>query len=206
MPSLRSTELFCETQDLAPPDKRAGAISIVLSGLLLGILVARFLGGVIPEIADVNVIWYLSSALQFAIFTALYFFLPDYPRKVTNLSYFAILRSMAKFAVSEPVLVQSCLISCLSSAIYSGFFVSSTFLLGETFGYNSLQIGCVALVGIIGVAAAPFVGRAIDRLNSWTGVLIGISIIVVAQREMFSFDCRLFGAVLIIESDLFLFI
>jgi hypothetical protein len=44
-----------------------------------------------------------------------------------------------------------------------------------------LQIGCFALIGIIGVAAAPFVGKAIDQLIPWTGVLLGISIILISQ-------------------------
>lgn len=34
---------------------------------------------------------------------------------------------------------------------------------------------------MLGVALAPFIGRAIDKLLSWTGILIGISIILVAQ-------------------------
>lgn len=59
--------------------------------------------------------------------------------------------------------------------------MTSTFLLGEVFNYNSLQIGLIAIVGIGGVATAPFVGRAVDSLNPWLGVLVGISIIVVAQ-------------------------
>lgn len=58
--------------DLAPPDKRAGAIAIVLSGLLFGILFARLLGGMIAEFGSVNIIWYLSCGLQGVIFTSLY--------------------------------------------------------------------------------------------------------------------------------------
>lgn len=122
--------------DLAPAERRASAIAIVLSGLLFGILFARFLGGIIAELGSVNIIWYLSSALQAVIWLACYFALPDYPRK-TNLSYLAILGSMLKFAVTEPVLIQSCLIGGVSSAIFASFWVSSTFLLGEVFGYNS---------------------------------------------------------------------
>lgn len=38
--------------DLAPPHKRATAISIVWSGLLLGILIARVLGGIIGEFSS----------------------------------------------------------------------------------------------------------------------------------------------------------
>jgi predicted MFS family arabinose efflux permease len=40
----------------------------------------------------------------------------------------------------------------------------------------SLVIGLFALIGIFGVCAAPFVGRYVDRLIPWTGVLIGLAI------------------------------
>jgi hypothetical protein len=40
----------------------------------------------------------------------------------------------------------------------------------------SLVIGLFGLIGILGVCTAPLVGRYIDRLIPWTGVLIGIFI------------------------------
>jgi hypothetical protein len=42
--------------DLAPTEKRASAIAIVLSGLLFGILFARFLGGIIAELGSGSLI------------------------------------------------------------------------------------------------------------------------------------------------------
>lgn len=50
---------------------------------------------------------------------------------------------------------------------------------GITFAYifdGSLLIGLFGLIGILGVCAAPLVGRYVDRLIPWTGVLIGIFI------------------------------
>jgi hypothetical protein len=41
---------------------------------------------------------------------------------------------------------------------------------------NSLAIGSFGLIGILGVCTAPIVGRYVDRLIPWTGVLIGIFI------------------------------
>src|SRR5271167_4697609 len=41
---------------------------------------------------------------------------------------------------------------------------------------NSLKIGSFGLIGMLGVCTAPFVGRFVDRLIPWTGVLIGIFI------------------------------
>lgn len=38
------------------------------------------------------------------------------------------------------------------------------------------MIGLFGLIGILGVCTAPLVGRYVDRLIPWTGVLIGIFI------------------------------
>lgn len=111
----------------------------------------------------------------------LYWTVPDYPAKNPNLSYFRILVTMAKYAVTEPVLVQSCIIGCCSSALFSCFWTTSTFLLGDHYGYNTAQIGLFGLVGVAGVAAAPFIGKLVDGLVPWSGVLLGIGILTISQ-------------------------
>ncbi|KAG8717613.1 hypothetical protein FRC08_007096 [Ceratobasidium sp. 394] len=117
--------------DLAPPERRASAISIVLSGLLLGILFARVLSGIIAEFASWRVIYWISTGLQFANVFAMWLFVPDYPAKQTGLSYFGILYTMARYAVTEPALIQCCLIGFLSSAVFVNFWVNLTFLLTD---------------------------------------------------------------------------
>ncbi|KAJ8607260.1 hypothetical protein MRB53_040446 [Persea americana] len=128
--------------DLAPPHKRAAALSIVLSGLLLGILFARVIAGLIQQLTDYRVIYYFSIAVQSLILLLLYIFLPDYPAKTGHgLSYFGILISTAKM-LRYPTLVQACLIGGLMSSAFINFWVTSTFLLGgPAYNYNSLEIG-----------------------------------------------------------------
>jgi hypothetical protein len=63
---------------------------------------------------------------QVAIWAMVYTCVPDYPAKNKGLSYWNILGSMAKYAVTEPVLIQSCLIGCASSAVFACFWVTST--------------------------------------------------------------------------------
>ncbi|KAG8678661.1 hypothetical protein FRC09_019660, partial [Ceratobasidium sp. 395] len=86
------------TADLAPPQRRASAIAIVLSGLLLGILFARVLSGIIAEFTNWQVVYWLSCGLQFANVLAMWTLVPDYPAKKTGLSYFGILYTMARYA------------------------------------------------------------------------------------------------------------
>ena len=116
--------------DLAPVERRASAISVVLSGLLFGILIARVLAGIIAEFTSWRVVYYFSIGVQSLVLVGSYLMLPDYPSKNTDLTYFRILWTMGKFAVTEPILIQACLINMASSACFSNFWVTLTFLLG----------------------------------------------------------------------------
>ncbi|GAA6028418.1 hypothetical protein JCM8097_007021 [Rhodosporidiobolus ruineniae] len=167
--------------DLAPANRRASALAIVLSGLLLGILAARVLAGLIAEKASVAALYYMAFGLQILILVLIWLLVPDYPAKNKHLNYFQILGSMVKYMVTEPVLLQACLITLPASAIFTSFWVSSTFIMSDFYGYNSLQIGLFALIGVVGVLAAPFIGRLIDSLVSWVGVFIGLLILLASQ-------------------------
>lgn len=171
--------------DLAPPERRAGALSICMSGLLLGILLARVIAGAVEYGSYYNVIYYFSIGVQAVILVLLYCFLPDFPSKrgAHGLGYMGILRSTASMLLRFPTLVQSCMISGLMSAGFLSFWVTSTFLLGgPRYRYNSLEIGLFALLGIVGICVAPFAGRLIDtRTTPWHAALAGCAISLAGQ-------------------------
>ncbi|KAG8714920.1 hypothetical protein FRC08_011243 [Ceratobasidium sp. 394] len=170
------------TADLAPPQRRASAIAIVLSGLLLGILFARVVSGIIAEFTNWRVVYWISCGLQFANVLAMWILVPDYPAKKTGLSYFGILYTMARYAVTEPTLIQCYLIGFLRSAIFVNFWVNLTFLLTDApFHYSTLEIGLFGLIGATGVMVTPFIGRFVDKLNAWTTTGISILIGIIFQ-------------------------
>lgn len=124
--------------DLAPPHRRATAMSIVYSGLMLGILIARVLSGIIGEFASWRITYYMSIGIQCVLVVILFFQVPDYPPKNPDLSYTHIMWSMAKFAFTEPVLIQGCLCNMGSAAAFSSFWVTLTFLLGgDPYNYST---------------------------------------------------------------------
>ncbi|KAK0185680.1 major facilitator superfamily domain-containing protein [Armillaria mellea] len=153
--------------DLSPAERRATAISIVLSGLILGVLVARVISGIIAQYTSWRVVYYLSLGMQGFVLVGGYFMLPDYPAKNSNLTYWRILCTMGRFCVTEPLLIQ---VAC-----FSNFWVTLTFLLGgDPYNYSTLVIGLFGLVGIFGVAMGPLVGRAVDKLIPWYATLLAI--------------------------------
>ena len=126
--------------DLATPEHRASALSVVLSGLMLGILIARVLAGVIGNFNTWRIVYYMAIGVQCVVLVGAYFVLPDYPATNHDLTYLKILYTMAKYAVTEPLVIQSALINIASSACFSGFWVTLTFLLGGPPYYYSTWV------------------------------------------------------------------
>lgn len=165
--------------DLAPPHRRATALSIVVSGNLLGILLARILSGVVTQYTSWRNIYWLALGLQYVIFMLLWLFMPDYPStNPQGINYFRILWSIVCLPPKHPVLVQASLISMLLSATFTSYWTTLTFLLaGAPYHYTPLVIGLFALIGIGAMALGPVYAKLlITRFVPSFSVVIGASV------------------------------
>lgn len=162
--------------DLAPPHRRAMALSIVVSGLLLGMLIARLLSGVLTQYTSWRNIYWLSFALQYFILVLLWFFMPDYPStNPEGINYFRMLWSIVTMVCKHPVLVQACLIGFCTSSIFTSFWTTLTFLLADPpYNYDPVIIGLFALIGIGAMTLGPPYSKAIiDRFVPIFSVILG---------------------------------
>ena len=162
--------------DLAPPNRRASALSIVVSGLLLGILIARILSGVVTNFTSWRNIYWLALALQYTILTLLWLFLPDYPStNPEGLNYFKMLWSIIAMLFKYPVLVQACLIGFCTSTTFTSYWTTLTFLLSSSpYSYSPLTIGLFALIGIFAMCFGPPYSRlVIDKIVPLYSVIFG---------------------------------
>ncbi|KAI9832925.1 MAG: hypothetical protein M1819_003955 [Sarea resinae] len=162
--------------DLAPPHRRATALSIVVSGLLLGMLIARVLCGVVTEYTSWRNIYWMSLGLQYLIVVLLWLFMPDYPS--TNpggLNYFRMLFSILQMVFKYPVLVQACLVGFFTASTFTSFWTTLTFLLaGPPYHYDSLVIGLFAFIGIGAMCLGPLYSRLIiDKFVPLFSVIMG---------------------------------
>ncbi|KAJ7723297.1 MFS DHA1 protein [Mycena maculata] len=170
------------TADLAPPNRRATMMAIVFSGLLMGVLLARVLSGIITQFSSYRNVFWMGTGGQYLLLILLYFITPDMPAKNPDLTYWKILQTMAKYAVTEPALIQGCLVFFFNSAIFAGFWVTMTFLLdGAPYHYSTLVIGLFGLVGMAGISMSPVTGRLVDGFVPWMGILLGILLVIVSQ-------------------------
>ncbi|KAK7999138.1 major facilitator superfamily transporter [Apiospora marii] len=163
--------------DLAAPEKRAASLSVVVSGLAMGLLIARVLSGIVANYTDWRNIYWLAFGAQYTVLILLFFFLPDYPAKDAKLPYFRLLSDIVKMVVTEPLLLQACLSGFLLSAAFTSFWTTLTFLLASPpYSFSSLEIGLFAFIGIAVIALGPLWSRLItDRFVPLFSVVLGLS-------------------------------
>ncbi|MCJ1374650.1 hypothetical protein MMC20_005882 [Loxospora ochrophaea] len=161
---------------LAPIHCRATALSITVSGLLLGGLLSRVLSGVFTQYAGWRNVYWLSLGIQYLIFCLLWLFMPDYPPESSKqINYLKLLWTIPKIVIHEPLLVQACLGGYLVCGPFASYWTTLTFLLSSPpYEYSSMVIGLFAFIGIAGLCfGPPFAHFIVDKFAPLFSVVVG---------------------------------
>jgi predicted MFS family arabinose efflux permease len=162
---------------LSDPASRGRVVGTVMSGLLLGILLARTASGLIAQVAGWRGVYLIFAVLMVAQMVTLWSVLPTY-RADVRLGYGRLLVSVAVIARQEPVLRLRAVFGVVSFASFSVLWTVLAFLLsGPPYNYSEGVIGLFGLVGAAGAVTANVVGRFTDR--GWARALTGISTLLL---------------------------
>ncbi len=161
---------------LAAPAERGRAIGTVTSGVVSGILLARFFSGVLADIGGWRSVYLTSAALMLGMAGLLYRILPRHFHKaVSGSSYPSLLRSTVALFVEEPVLRVRAVFALLIFATFSIFWTSIVLpLSAPPFALSHATIGLLGIAGVAGALAARGAGRLADR--GWAQRTIGVSL------------------------------
>jgi predicted MFS family arabinose efflux permease len=164
---------------LAGPEERGQVVGTVMSGLLIGILLARTVSGLIAEIGGWRLVFALAAVGMVALSLVLRRALPEVP-PTESMPYRTLLRSVWRLVVEEPVLRQRMAIGALTMASFSGLWTSITFLLGASpYGYSEGIIGLFGLAGVAGALIAPLAGRWGDQGHGRRAVTLFLLAVLV---------------------------
>lgn len=148
---------------LAPERERGKVVGSVMSGLLIGILLARTFSGIVGEIGGWRLVFAISSAIMLALTVILRASLPEV-RPTTQLTYGGLLRSVLDLIAGQPTLRLRMLYGVLGMGQFSTLWTTIAFLLsGSPYRYGDTTIGLFGLVGLVGAVAAQAAGRLADR-------------------------------------------
>jgi predicted MFS family arabinose efflux permease len=159
---------------LAAPEQRGRVVGTMMSGLLIGILLARTVAGALSSIGDWRTVYLVAAALMAVSALVLARALPR-RRQSAGLGYARLLASIATLFVEEPVLRVRALMGMISFAIFAMFWTPLAFVLSAPpYSYSDATIGLFGLVGAAGALAASFAGRMADRGQGSLGSRIGL--------------------------------
>lgn len=150
---------------LAPEAQRGRVVGNVMSGLMLGIMLARPVSSLIAAAVSWHAVFVFSFLAMLALGFVLYRALPPRPPIVT-LPYGALLASMGTLVATQPVLRRRSLYQAGMFGAFGLFWTAAPLHLAQGYGVGQVGIALFALAGVAGAIAAPIAGRIADR--GWT--------------------------------------
>jgi len=160
---------------LAHPHERGRVVGAIMSGLLIGILLARTVSGFVGAAFGWRTMYWIAAILMLALALALRLLLPGEQRR-PHVSYPELLRSLWELFRTEPIVREVAVFGGLMFGAFSVFWVTLVFFLGTPpYHYGSEVAGLFGLVGVVGAVAASTVGTLSDRMNPRiiTGFMLG---------------------------------
>jgi predicted MFS family arabinose efflux permease len=151
------------SSSLAGDHERGSVVGTVMSGLLIGILVARTISGVLSELLGWRAVFVVAAVAMLLLAATLRVVLPKVPA-TERLPYPALLHSVLDLVKGEPLLRQRMLLGATAFGCFSVLWTSLAFLLsGPPYHYGNAVIGLFGLAGLAGALTAPVAGRLADR-------------------------------------------
>ncbi|QAY86933.1 MFS transporter [Pseudomonas arsenicoxydans] len=162
---------------LATPSQRGHAVGTVTSGIVLGILLARFTSGLIADIAGWRAVYFVSSGLMLTIAAVLWKVVPVTAHPRHQDSYLALISSVFKLFITERILRARGLLALLIFAAFSVLWTSMVLpLSAPPLSLSHTAIGMFGLAGVAGALAASRAGRWADQGlgQRVTGISLGL--------------------------------
>lgn len=190
---------------LSPEETRGRNVGNVMSGLLLGIMLARPVSSLVENYFGWHAIFMMSSAILFVLALVLIKVLPA-RKPQTSDHYPAIISSMLRLLKTTPILRRRALYHAFLFGMFSLFWTTVPLVLtSPLYHFSSAGVALFALAGVSGAAAAPLAGRFADKglIRPATGISIvlvilsGLLPIVFAGGSLLSIVILVLAAILL---------
>ncbi|QIQ01252.1 MFS transporter [Streptomyces liangshanensis] len=162
MTSVVAQILIAFVANTSSAGERGAVVGNVMTGLLLGILLARTVSSLVAAAWGWRAIYLISAGLLAALAVVLARILPRRGPSSGG-SYPALLASIVRLAREESVLRRRAITQALVFGAFSAFWTSVAVQLDHREHLGQVGIGLFALVGAAGAIGAPVAGRLGDR-------------------------------------------
>jgi predicted MFS family arabinose efflux permease len=182
--------------ELADDEERGRAVGTVMTGLLLGILLARSVSGWIASFFGWRAVFIFAALCNAAFVPLMLRRIPKLPPH-KPLPYAQALRSIWTLVRTQPLLRESAVVGGLFFAAFSAFWTTLVFLLGSShYHLGAGTAGSFGILGATGALIAPIAGRVADRRGSRAVVTLGLSLLALGFCILWLLGYHILGLVL----------
>ena len=180
---------------LSRRQEQGRAVGTVMSGLLIGILLARTFSGWVGQQLGWRFMFLLASALMVCVGGVLWMLLPSTERKA-HLSYRQLMSSLVGLFLEQPVARESVIVGATMFASFSVFWSTLAFRLeSPPYHYGPRMAGLFGLVGVVGALAARVAGYWADNHEPRTLLRIYTACGVLAFLCFWAFGHSIWGLI-----------
>ena len=164
---------------MAPEAHRGRTVGNVMSGLLMGIMLARPVSSFVAQLASWHAVFFLSAGAMALLAVLLGVTLPR-RQPSSTLGYGALLASMGRLARTTPVLQRRALYQAAMFGAFSLFWTTAPLRLASEFHLSQSGIALFALAGVAGAIASPIAGRLADAGHGRIATRIAMACAIAA--------------------------
>ncbi|CDX29229.1 putative uncharacterized transporter YgaY [Mesorhizobium plurifarium] len=173
--------LVAYAADLVAPEERGRAVGTVTSGVILGILLARFASGLVADFAGWRSVYLASAVLTLAMAVILFRVLPRHEAARPRTSYVRLLGSVLLLFIGEPLLRVRAVLAMLIFASFNVLWAPLVLpLAAPPFSLSHTEIGLFGLAGVAGALGARWTGTLVDRGQGQLVTGFGLSLMAAA--------------------------
>jgi predicted MFS family arabinose efflux permease len=165
---------------LASDAERPRVVATMMSGMLVGLLLARTVAGLLSEFVGWRGVYVFAAMLMLLLAAVLRTRLPLVEQH-ERIGYGRLLASMGTLVVRHPALRRLIAYGSLTFAALTSFWTPMAFLLaGPRYGYDNAAIGLFGLVGLSGAAFTQLAARLIEsgRRVAQRSLVTGICVVI----------------------------
>jgi predicted MFS family arabinose efflux permease len=155
---------------LAPKEQSGSVIGTVMGGLLIGVLAGRTVAGFIGGSLGWRTVYWLAGVATLVMAYLLRRELPECHSAESGMSYLRLMSSaLGMFRYRE--MREWAFIGGMMFGAFNAFWTTLVFLLGTPpYHYGARMAGALGLLAVASAAAAPLMGKVVDKHSARFGV------------------------------------
>jgi predicted MFS family arabinose efflux permease len=166
--------------ELAPPETRGRVVGRAMTGLLLGVLLARTASGSFGTVFGWRSVFAAAGCISLLLAVVATALLPKTPAN-SKMAYPALIQSVFALVRDEPLLRWATLTQGLNFAAFNAFWAALVLHLGAApFHLGPTAAGLFGIIGAVGAVVAPMSGKMADRHGSHKVVLAGVLLVLAS--------------------------